>query len=146
MKRILSAVAVIVLFAGTANAATDEQKILEVVNTYYDALRADDFTKFDSVITSGFYAFDVGKRFNGRSLVETIKSLHEAGKRFEWNVTEPDVHLAGNSAWATWLNKGSVTDASGSRKQDWLESTYLEKQGDNWKMVFFHSTRVQMPQ
>ena len=146
MKRILSAVAVIVLFAGTANAATDEQKILEVVNTYYDALRADDFTKFDSVIPSGFYAFDVGKRFNGRSLVETIKSLHEAAKRFEWNVTEPDVHLAGNSAWATWLNKGSVTDASGSRKQDWLESTYLEKQGDNWKMVSFHSTRVQMPQ
>jgi SnoaL-like protein len=113
MKRILSAVAVIALFTGVANAATDEQKILEVVNTWYDALRADDYTKFDSVIASGFYAYDVGKRFAGHSLVDSIKAAHEAGKRFEWNVTEPDVHITGNTAWATWVNKGSRPDASG---------------------------------
>jgi ketosteroid isomerase-like protein len=146
MKGILSAVTVIALFAGGANAATDEQKILEVVNTWYDALRSDDYMKFDSVIASSFYAFDVGKRFSGHSLVDSIKAAHEAGKRFEWDVTDPDVHPTGNTAWATWVNKGGITDASGTKKQDWLESTYLEKQGDNWKMVFFHSTRVQMPQ
>ena len=146
MKRTLSAVAVMALFAGGANTATDEQKILDVVNTWYDALRADDYTKFESVIASSFYAYDGWKRFNGHSLVDTIKALHEAGKRYEWIVTEPDVHTTGDTAWATWVNKGSITDASGTKKQDWLESTYLEKQGDNWKMVFFHSTRVQMPQ
>jgi hypothetical protein len=62
MKRLALAVVATALFAGFVNAATDEQRILDTVNTLYDGLRADDFAKFDSVISSEFYMYDVGKR------------------------------------------------------------------------------------
>jgi ketosteroid isomerase-like protein len=74
----------------------------------------------------------------------SIKALHAAGKRCEWNVTEPDVHISGDTAWIAYVNKGSITDASGSAKQNWLESAFLEKRAGNWKIVFMHSTRVSM--
>jgi ketosteroid isomerase-like protein len=71
-----------------------------------------------------------------------IKAQHAAGKRYEWNVTEPDVHVSGNTAWIAYVNKGSITDASGTTSQKWLESAFLQKQAGIWKIVFMHSTRV----
>jgi ketosteroid isomerase-like protein len=71
-----------------------------------------------------------------------IKAQHAAGKRYEWNVTEPDVHISGDTAWIAYVNKGSITDASGTAKQNWLESAFLERRAGNWKIVFMHSTRV----
>jgi hypothetical protein len=42
-------------------------------------------------------------------------------------VTEPDVHISGNTAWIAYVNKGSITDRSGTIDQKWLESAFLEK-------------------
>src|ERR1700736_418854 len=81
---------------------------------------------------------------NGDSVMAFIKAQHAAGKRYEWNVTEPDVHISGDTAWIAYVNKGSITDASGTAKQNWLESACLEKRAGNWKIVFMHSTRVPM--
>jgi hypothetical protein len=34
-------------------------------------------------------------------------------KRHEWNVTEPDVHIIGDTARIAYVHKGSITDSSG---------------------------------
>jgi ketosteroid isomerase-like protein len=125
--------------------ATDEEQIVDTVSTIFTAARADDVAKFDSVIAPGFYIFDGGARFNGDSIMALIKAQHAAGKRYEWNVTEPDVHVSGNIAWIAYINKGSIMDAAGTANQQWLESAFLEKQAGTWKIVFMHSTRVPMP-
>ena len=103
---------------------------------------AAEHAKFDSVIASDFYIFDGGARFNGDSIMAFIKAQHLAGKRYEWNVTEPDIHISGKTAWVAYVNKGSITDASGTVNQNWLESAFLQKQAGVWKIVFMHSTRV----
>jgi len=121
---------------------TDEEQIVDTVSTIFTAARADDVAKFDSVIAPGFYIFDGGARFNGDSIMTLIKAHHAAGKRYEWNVTEPDVHISGNIAWIAYINKGSIMDASGTANQQWLESAFLEKQAGTWKIVFMHSTRA----
>ena len=120
----------------------DQQQVVDTVSTVFTAARADDVAKFDSVIASDFYIFDGGARFNGNSIMTLIKAQHAAGKHYEWNVTEPDVHISGNSAWIAYVNKGSITDASGTVNQNWLESAFLEKQAGVWKIVFMHTTRV----
>jgi Calcium/calmodulin dependent protein kinase II association domain len=114
------------------------------VSTIFIASRADDIAKFNSVIALGFYIFDGGARFNGDAIMALIKAQHVAGKRYAWNVTEPNVHIRGNSAWIAYVNKGSISDASGTVNQNWLESAFLEKQAGVWKIVFLHSTRVPM--
>ena len=122
----------------------DQVQIVDTVSTIFTAARTDDVAKFDSVIASDFYLYDGGARFNGDAVMNLIKALHAQGKRFEWNVTEPDVHISGNMAWIAYVNKGSITDASGSVNQNWLESAFLQKQAGIWKIVFMHSTRVPM--
>src|SRR5580692_10971706 len=121
---------------------SDERQVVDTVSTIFTAARADDVAKFDSVIAPGFYIFDGGARFNGDTVMAFIKAQHAAGKRYEWNVTEPDVHVSGITAWIAYTNKGSITDASGTINQKWLESAFLEKQAGAWKIVFMHSTRV----
>jgi hypothetical protein len=124
---------------------SDQKQVVDIVSTIFTAARADDVAKFDSVIAPGFYIFDVGARFNGDTIMALIKAQHAAGKRYEWNVTEPDVHINGNTAWIAYVNKGSISDASGTVNQNWLESAFLEKQAGTWKIVFMHSTRVPPP-
>ena len=121
---------------------SDQKQVVDTVSAIFIAARADDVAKFDSVIASDFYIFDGGARFNGDSIMALIRAQHAAGKRYEWNVTEPDVHIRGNTAWIAYVNKGSITDASGTVDQNWLESAFLEKQASTWKIVFMHSTRV----
>ena len=121
---------------------SEEKQVVDSVSTIFSAARADDVAKFDSVIASDFYIFDGGARFDGDTIMTFIKSQHAAGKRYEWNVTEPDVHISGNTAWIAYVNKGSITDASGTLNQKWLESAFLEKQAGTWKIVFMHSARV----
>ena len=147
---ILAAVVVSLLFSTSVHTAraqqkpltADQEQIVDTVSTIFTAARADNVAKFDSVIAPGFYIFDGGARFNGDSIMDLIKTQEAAGRRYEWNVTEPDVHISGNTAWIAYINKGSITDASGTVNQQWLESAILEKQKGVWKIVFMHSTRV----
>jgi ketosteroid isomerase-like protein len=122
----------------------DQAQIVDTVSTIFTAALTDDVAKFDSVIASDFYIFDGGARFDGDSIMAFIKAQHLAGKRYEWNVTEPDVHISGKTAWVAYVNKGSITDASGTVSQNWLESAFLQKQTGTWKIVFMHSTRMPM--
>jgi ketosteroid isomerase-like protein len=123
----------------------EQTQIVETMNTMFAALQTEDAAKMNSIIAPDFYVFDGGTRFNGEAMMGLIKSLHAAGKRYEWSVTDPDVHISGDTAWITYVNKGSITDASGRVNQQWLESAILEKQTGVWKIVFAQSTRVPKP-
>jgi ketosteroid isomerase-like protein len=120
----------------------DQRQILDTVNTIFTALRTDHAAKLNSLIAPDSYMFDGGHRFNGDAIMALIKAQHVAGKRYEWNVTEPDIHISGNTAWIAYVNNGSITDASGRMDQQWLESAFLEKQAGTWRILFIHSTRV----
>ncbi len=122
--------------------AADQIQIVNTVSMIFTAARSDDVAMFDSLITPTFYIYDGGVRFNGDTIMAFIKAQHAAGKRYEWSVTEPDVHINGNMAWIAYVNEGSITDGSGTVKQKWLESAFLQKQGGIWKILFMHSTRV----
>jgi ketosteroid isomerase-like protein len=126
---------------------TNEQsQIVDAVNTIFTAIQTDDAAKLNSVVAPDFYIFDGGRRFNADQVVAIFKTEHLAGKRYEWNVTEPDIHISGNTAWIAYVNDGSISDASGRVHQQWLESGFLEKQAGIWKVVFMQSTRVPPPQ
>jgi hypothetical protein len=120
----------------------DQRQIVDTVNTIFTAIQTDDAAKLNSVITPDFYIFDGGKRFNAEEVMAIFKAQHLAGKRFEWNVTEPDIHITGSAAWIAYVNDGSIGDASGRVPQQWLESGFLEKQTGTWKVLFMQSTRV----
>lgn len=125
-----------------APATTDTSQVIEAMRTMYGALTKDDLAQFRSVAAPDFYAYDGGKRFTAEALVELIRELHAAGNVFVWQVTEPEVRLHGELAWITYVNRGSLRNASGTRPLSWLESAVLRKVDGRWRIAFFHSTRV----
>jgi ketosteroid isomerase-like protein len=112
------------------------------MESMYTAATNDDLDQWHTIAAPGFYAFDNGQRFEGDALMELIRKLHAQGRTYRWQVTEPEVHVNGSMAWITYVNKGSVQDATGSKNMTWLESAILRKEKDGWRMQFFHSTRV----
>jgi Domain of unknown function (DUF4440) len=120
----------------------DQTQIVDTVKTIFTAMQTDDGAMLNRAVAPDFYIYDGGARFNGDGILGLIKAQQAAGKRFEWKITEPDVHIGGNTAWIAYVNKGTITDASGIANLKWLESAFLERQAGTWKVVFMHSTRV----
>jgi Domain of unknown function (DUF4440) len=128
--------------APSPSLGSEEARVIEVMRTFYIAATNDDLEKFHSVVTRDFYSYDGGERFTGDKLMELIKAAHASGKVFVWNVTKPEVRIHGRVAWITYVNEGSVRDASGTKRVTWLESAFLRKENEIWRIEFFHSTRV----
>ncbi|HWA94646.1 MAG TPA: nuclear transport factor 2 family protein [Terracidiphilus sp.] len=121
----------------------NQQQIVDKVKAIFVAAQTDDFAKFNSLVLPGFYMYDGGKRFDGDAILKLISDLHRKGFRYDWNVTDTDVHIEGKTAWVAYVNRGSVTDPQGKvMEMRWLESAFLEKHDGVWKIAFFHSTRA----
>ena len=143
MKTIFAALLLLAatpVIAGTLSA--DEAAVVDALKTMYVAATNDDLEKFRTVAAPDFYSFDGGKRFSGDELMALIKKLHAEGEVYVWTVNEPEVHIDGNTAWITYVNRGSVTDSSGKEDVTWLESAVLRKHENTWLIHFFHSTRA----
>jgi len=155
-RRVLPRVAVVMLLLAPPNVLAedravcdstpvDQTAVVETMRAMYAAATADDLEKMHSVTTADFYAFDGGKRLDGDALFQLVKSAHAGGTVFVWTVTEPEVHLSCNVAWISYVNQGSVKNASGTTKVTWLESAVLVKEKGAWRIRFFHSTRAPQP-
>ena len=123
-------------------ATNSEVQVTEVVRSMFAALGAEDIPKLRAIIAPDFYAFEAGGRITGDALIELMKKAHAAGKVYTWTVNEPEVHIDGSIAWITYVNRGSIKDASETKNVSWLESAVLRKEKDKWRIQFFHSTRV----
>ncbi|HEY5073781.1 MAG TPA: nuclear transport factor 2 family protein [Pyrinomonadaceae bacterium] len=122
--------------------AADQVQVAEAIRSFFAAATADDLEKLHAVTAPDFYAFDAGGRFTRDALMEMIKAAHAAGKVYVWTVNEPEVHISGDIAWITYVNHGSIKDASGTKDVTWLESAVLQKEKGTWRIHFFHSTRA----
>jgi ketosteroid isomerase-like protein len=128
-----------------APAANAQGEVVAVIKQMFVAAGADDLPALVAHTTPDFYAYDGGKRFTAQTLMELMKKAHAAGKHYEWNVTDPEVHMDCNFAWVTYVNRGSIEDAAGHQDMTWLESVILEYANGQWRTRFLHSTRVPSP-
>ena len=143
MKAICAALLLLTAMPAVAGPiSADDAAVIDAVKTMYVAASTDDLARFYTVASPDFYAFDAGKRFTGNELMALIKKAHADGEVYVWTVNEPEVYVDGNTAWITFVNRGSVTDASGKEDVTWLESAILRKHDNKWLIHFFHSTRA----
>ncbi len=129
----------------TASAA-DQPQVLGTIDAMFSAAQIDDLTKFHNLADPDFYAYDNGRRFDGDALMNLVRDQHAKGYIYVWTVNDPAVHIDCNTAWVTYVNRGSITDPSGkTTPMQWLESLILRKESGNWRILFLHSTRVPQP-
>ena len=123
-------------------ATADEAQVVEAIRSMFTALAAEDIPKLRAIIAPNFYAFEAGGRITGDALIDLMKKAQGAGKVYVWTVNEPEVHIDKGMAWVTYVNRGSIKDASETKDVSWLESAILRKDEGNWRVQFFHSTRM----
>jgi hypothetical protein len=114
----------------------------EALHRLYAAAMRIDRAAFVAELTPDFYAFDGGKRYSREAFGDLPQALHDKGETYIWNVTEPDTHISCDTAWVAYVNRGSITDESGTHPGSWLESADLVWQHGAWKIRFFQSTFI----
>ena len=120
----------------------DEVQVTDAVRSIFAALSAEDIPKLRAIMAPDFYAFEAGGRITADALIDLMKKAHAAGNVYVWTVNEPEVHISGDMAWITYVNRGSIKDTSGTKGVTWLESAVLQKEMGIWRIHFFHSTRA----
>jgi ketosteroid isomerase-like protein len=148
-RAFFSIVAVVLTLTLSANATEKEApatgaqaEVVEVVRSMFAALAAEDIPKLRAVIAPDFYAFEAGGRVTGDALIDLMKKAHAGGKVYTWTVNEPEVRIGADMAWITYVNRGSIKDATETKNVTWLESMVLRKEEGKWRIQFLHSTRV----
>ena len=121
----------------------DVGPIAETLREMYAAAAVDDLEALKAILDDGFYAYDLGKRFDGLALMELIKQAHDGGSQFAWTVQDVESHILGDWAWTAYVNRGSISDGKVVTPVTWLESAVLRHDGNRWRIRFFHSTRAQ---
>ena len=121
---------------------SDLDPIAETLREMYAAATIDDFEALKRIFDDGFYAYDLGKRFDRMELPQLIKDAHAGGAEIVWTVDEADSHVVGDWAWTAYANRGSISDGKTVTPVTWLESAVLRHDGARWRIRFFHSTRA----
>ena len=127
---------------GCDSDSADAVAVDRTVRAFFAALAADDLAAYARLTTPTFYSYDVGKRFDGIELAELVQSAHARGVQLNWTIGPVDAHVGCGMAWAAWENRGSAGVPPKVEPVVWLESAVLVKQGGEWKIDFFHSTRA----
>lgn len=117
-------------------------EIDRTIHDFFDALRKDDEASFKRLTTESFYSFDVGKRFDGTELAETVRDAHARGVQINWSIGPIDTKLSCDVAWSAWENVGSAGIPPDLRPVRWLESAVIILENGSWKIDFFHSQRA----
>lgn len=132
--------------AETGCAPASPDAVSDTMRDMYAALMVDDEARLQAILMPDFYSYDGGKAFDGPGLGNLVKDAHKAGKTFVWTVTEPKVELHCDWAWIAYVNRGSITDASGPKPVTWLETAVLRYDSGRWRIALFHSSRAAPPQ
>ena len=127
------------------DARADTAAVERTIRSFFDALAHDDAAGVARVTTGSFYAFDAGKRFTAAELSATVRGAHAQGVKLEWNLGAIDAHVGCGTAWAAWENRGSAGIPPATTPMAWLESAMLERKGGEWRIAFFHSSRIASP-
>lgn len=124
--------------------AADQNAIIEIVRGLFTSASNHDIESFQSHITTDYFIYDGGKRFEGCAIVHFIAGMHKQGYGHAWSICDPIVEVDGNAAWMAYENRGSITTPDGvTRDQVWLESHVFVKRDGRWLLRFSHSTRAQ---
>lgn len=130
-------------FAASACApATTRNEIVPVIEDMFGAVGENSLQRLTQATTADFYAYDGGKRMSGPELMQAVHQLQVSGKHLQWSVTKPEIHVACDLAWMTYVNQGFLEDSSGRQDLTWLESAILAYANGRWRIQFLQSTRV----
>lgn len=123
-------------------------QVIEVVNRFFEGLKIKNQAsrKYLKYVTDDFFIFEMGKKYSMKELVELFQRDDRQWISTDWKLGDFRVSLDENSAHVSYVNTGVFYFNQDGKKfrsdLKWLESVYLVKRGDQWKIKFLQSDDV----
>ena len=110
------------------------------ITAFFGSLSDCDADRLRRHAAPDFVAFDMGERMTLEELRLVVDQARRDGRTYHWQITDPQVHIIGDHAWATWRNVGEVASDTQIEHRVWLESGILRRDELGWRMIFLHSS------
>jgi ketosteroid isomerase-like protein len=121
-----------------------EKKAVEkAAHDFFNAVFAFDYQGIRDICTEDFLLFESGQVMNVEDFINFIKAFEGSTSTYEFENFKANVE--GSVAWISLRNKATMTMGDQVMNFDWLESGVLKKQGNSWKLAFYHSTTIEPP-
>ena len=134
--------------SSTKNSEMAEQQIIQTMERFFEVLDVDNYEQnlLEEVVTEDFKIFEAGEvmdieRFHAfvTHVDPNVAPLSETS----WTLSEFDISLDNNSAHVSYINRGIFKHGDEmTAKLHWMESAYLIKQADSYKIRFLNSNVV----
>ena len=127
-------------------AADDEAVVKRIVQDSYDVFYMKmDQKKYLSMLTDDYRLLENGEIFDANGDISFMPKPEDKYRRidiFDFR----SVKIQGDFAYTVYFLKSDITDnKKGHRAVDFLESTILRRNGNNWRIALLHSTRLVKP-
>ena len=123
-------------------------QVIEVINQFFTGLKIKNQAtqQYRQHITDDFFIFEMGKKYSMDELMELFQTGDREWISTDWKLSDFRVSLDENSAHASYVNTGVFYFKQDGKKfrsdLKWLESVYLVRQGDRWRIRFLQSDDV----
>lgn len=140
MNLIKSGVFVAILFMASDSHAS-ESTAFNAVQNLFAAMSSHNYQKMRGVGTDDFQLLEQGEVWDMEDLINAIKPMKDNGQRRNYfkvikTVTKDDF------VWVSYWNRADITWTDGRPQASWkwLESAFMVKENNVWKLQLLHST------
>ena len=121
----------------------DQQEAQQTVVKMFEALSKRDSVNLKAHCTADITLYEYGQVWNidtltHKAITKNTDPDFNRTNTFEFINTETDTH----TAWVTYRLKSTITKDSKQTTIQWLETVFLEKQKNQWKVKHLHSTLI----
>ncbi len=134
--------------SATKNGEMAEQQVIQIMERFFEILDVDNYERnlLEEVVTEDFKIFEAGEvmdieRFHAfvTHVDPNVAPLSETS----WSLSEFDISLDNDSAHVSYINRGIFKHGDEmSARLHWMESAYLIKKTDGYKIRFLNSNVV----
>ena len=134
--------------SATKNSEMAEQQVIQIMERFFEILDVDNYERnlLEEVVTEDFKIFEAGEvmdieRFHAfvTHVDPNVAPLSETS----WSLSEFDISLDNDSAHVSYINRGIFKHGDEmSARLHWMESAYLIKKIDGYKIRFLNSNVV----
>jgi predicted RNA binding protein with dsRBD fold (UPF0201 family) len=146
MRKLSPVVLLLIFSTVTSRAQTrptkDQASVDQAVLNLFDGIAAMNLQKIRQYITPDFLVLEDGTVGNMDTLTTKISQLKGAGATRTNRLEFIQTSVKGNVAWVAYHNSADMILNRKKISMRWLESAFLVKEGDTWKVRLLHSTSV----
>ena len=124
----------------------ESKAIQTVVESALSAIGDMDYERFLSFTCDEFFAYDMARLMIAEDMSSAIDGMIEMGySNLKFEVVPVESFIYESHALACFKTSGTATIGDQEVNMEFLESYYMLKTDDTWKIRFFHSTLIPQP-